>query len=127
MVLDAAACSSSSGVSRPQAGLPPGLLLQPCQDPLALHQASQAALGSGPMLLAAADAAGTGGPGHPAAAAAAAAGAAPPGEGGEVAQLQQQVSQLQQQLQEARRVAEQWQSLHGQLHQFCTEQVLAAP
>jgi hypothetical protein len=44
-----------------------------------------------------------------------------------VVKLQQQVQQLQQQLQEARQVAEQWQSLHGQLQQFCTEQVLAAP
>lgn len=123
-MLDAAACSSSSGVSRPQPGLPPGLLLQPCQDPLALHQASQAALGA-PVLSAAADAAGTGA--LTAAAAGAGTGAEAAGEAGEVAQLQQQVSQLQQQLQEARRVAEQWQSLHGQLHQFCTEQVLAAP
>jgi hypothetical protein len=54
----------------------------------------------------------------------AAAGVAP---GDEISRLQQQVQGLQQQLQESRQVAQQWQSLHGQLHQFCTEQVLAAP
>jgi hypothetical protein len=55
----------------------------------------------------------------------AAAAAAVPGD--DVSKLQQQVQELQQQLQESRQVAQQWQSLHGQLHQFCTEQVLAAP
>ncbi|WIA41254.1 hypothetical protein OEZ86_004862 [Tetradesmus obliquus] len=44
----------------------------------------------------------------------------------DVAQLQQQVEQLQQQLQESRQVAGQWQALHGELHQFCTDKVLAA-
>lgn len=43
----------------------------------------------------------------------------------DAAQLQQMVQQLQQQLQEARQVAQQWQHLHGELHQFCTESVLA--
>ncbi|WIA20965.1 hypothetical protein OEZ85_005302 [Tetradesmus obliquus] len=43
----------------------------------------------------------------------------------DVAQLQQQVEQLQQQLQESRQVAGQWQALHGELHQFCTDKVLA--
>uniref|UniRef100_A0A383WA77 Uncharacterized protein n=1 Tax=Tetradesmus obliquus TaxID=3088 RepID=A0A383WA77_TETOB len=44
----------------------------------------------------------------------------------DVAQLQQQVEQLQQQLQESRQVSGQWQALHGELHQFCTDKVLAA-
>lgn len=44
----------------------------------------------------------------------------------DVASLQQMVQQLQQQLQETRQVAQQWQSLHGELHQFCTDSVLEA-
>jgi hypothetical protein len=36
------------------------------------------------------------------------------------------VQQLQQQLQESRQVARQWQALHGELHQFCTDKVLAS-
>eukprot|EP00879_Flechtneria_rotunda_P022010 GHRR01023212.1.p1 GENE.GHRR01023212.1~~GHRR01023212.1.p1 ORF type:complete len:296 (+),score=150.77 GHRR01023212.1:979-1866(+) len=47
-------------------------------------------------------------------------------QGEEISKLQQTVQQLQQQLQEARDVAQQWQQLHGELHKFCTENVLAA-
>lgn len=120
MVLDAAGCSSSSSTAVAAAYLPAGLFLQPCMDPLALLQQqqggqtdviSQAASGT----VAGADAAAGDGDGDAA------------GSTDAVASLQQQVQQLQQQLQESRKVAEQWQTLHGQLHQFCTEQVLAAP
>lgn len=41
-----------------------------------------------------------------------------------MASLQQLVHQLQQQLQETKQVADKWQALHGELHQFCTDSVL---
>lgn len=108
-VLDAVGCGGDAGPAAVAARvtlLPPGLVLQPCQDPLALlgHAVSQVEVN--PVA------------GTPAAASY---------DTGEVARLQEQVAQLQHQLQESQRVAEQWQSLHGQLHQFCTEQVLASP
>lgn len=111
-VLDAAGCGGDAGPAAAAAAagvtlLPPGLVLQPCQDPLALlgqEAVSQAEVDQVAVAPAAAS-----------------------DDAGEVARLQEQVAQLQQQLQESQRVAEQWQSLHGHLHQFCTEQVLASP
>lgn len=44
----------------------------------------------------------------------------------DVSNLRQLVQQLQQQLQETKQVAEKWQQLHGDLHQFCTDSVLQA-
>ena len=136
MVLDAAACSTNY-TSRPQPAtapaLPPGLLLRPCLDPLQLQQANQfdllgasiaAPAAAGAVQVSTVSPAAAGGELGAVAAVAAAGGG---NDAGEVVKLQQQVQQLQQQLQEARQVAEQWQSLHGQLQQFCTEQVLAAP
>jgi hypothetical protein len=134
MVLDAAACSTNT-TSRLQPAavpaLPPGLLLQPCLDPLQLQHTNQfdlldasIAAAAGAVQASTVSPAAAGGELGAAAAAAAAGGA---NDAGEVVKLHQQVQQLQQQLQDARQVAEQWQSLHGQLQQFCTEQVLAAP
>jgi hypothetical protein len=110
-VLDAAGCGSAAPAAAAAGviSLPPGLVLHPCQDPLTwLGQAVSQVEVNQPVA------------GAPAAAASSE-------DAGEVARLQEQVAQLQQQLQASQRVAEQWQSLHGQLHQFCTEQVLATP
>lgn len=113
-VLDAGSCGSAAPAAAAAAAagvisLPPGLVLQPCQDPLALlGQAVSHVEVNQPVAGAPTSAASSEDP-------------------GEVARLQEQVVQLQQQLQESHRVAEQWQSLHAQLHQFCTEQVLATP
>jgi hypothetical protein len=98
------------------------MFLQPCMDPLALLQQQQQQFGQADVVSQAAAGA-VGGADLPAGADAAAAA----GGADELARLQQQVQQLQQQLQDSRKVAEQWQSLHGQLHQFCVEQALAAP
>ncbi|KAF8062631.1 Wdr18 [Scenedesmus sp. PABB004] len=49
------------------------------------------------------------------------------GDEADAAQLQRTVEQLRQQLHEARQVAQQWQALHGELHQYAAEQVLRAP
>lgn len=133
MVLDASSCGHSSSSSWHQAGsavaaagmMPAGLWLQPCQDPLELLQLTPAE-GSTAAAVGAAAATG-GGADVPQAGGAAGAAAEASGEQAEVVRLRQQVVQLQQQLQETQQVAQQWQSLHGQLHQFCTEQVLAAP
>jgi hypothetical protein len=57
--------------------------------------------------------------------------AAAGGEGQAVAgskaaeELQQEVMKLREELLQTRKVAEQWQSLHAELHQFCAEKVLA--
>jgi len=39
-------------------------------------------------------------------------------------ELQQEVVKLKEELLQTRKVAEQWQSLHAELHSFCTEKVL---
>lgn len=55
---------------------------------------------------------------------AAAGGEAGRGAGDEVEVMRQQVAELQRQLAEAQAAAERWKQLHGELHAFCTEQVL---
>ena len=66
-------------------------------------------------------------PGARAAAGSGAAPAAAVGGGaadGELAAAQAQVADLQRRLAEAEAAADRWKALHGELHAFCTEQVL---